>query len=151
MDTIFAFTQRAAYPLLWISMGVILLWIGAIKFPYPTPVVELLQASLPIFASDAFVYVLGAVEVILALALFAGYQVKYVGIILTGLFAVTLFIFLIAPMMAHADRGFPILSPAGEFLLKDLVLLATSVTLVAMASANEAVTKVTEVRRARAA
>jgi uncharacterized membrane protein YkgB len=39
-----------------ISLGIILLWIGALKFVDPSPVVELLGASLPFLASAGFVY-----------------------------------------------------------------------------------------------
>jgi uncharacterized membrane protein YkgB len=47
MDTLFAIAQRIAARFLRISLGIILLWIGALKFVDPTPVVGLLQASLP--------------------------------------------------------------------------------------------------------
>lgn len=46
------------------------------------------------------------------------------------LFAGTLLIFLIAPAVSYGEAGFPMLSPAGEFLLKDLVLMAAAVTLI---------------------
>jgi hypothetical protein len=37
----------------------------------------------------------------------------------------------------YGDTGFPLLALPGEFLLKDLVLMAASVGLTAMASARE--------------
>ena len=52
-------------------------------------------------------------------------------------FAGTLLIFLIAPKVVYGDMGFPLLALPGEFLLKDLVLMAASVSLTAMASARE--------------
>lgn len=137
MDALFALTQKAAYPLLRITMGIVLLWIGALKFVDPSPVVGLLGASLPFLASSGFVYFLGVVEVILAVALFAGIGVRYVGLALMGLFAGTLLILAITPKVVYGDAGFPLLSLAGEFLLKDLVLLAASLTLSALASARE--------------
>jgi uncharacterized membrane protein YkgB len=110
-------------------MGVVLLWIGALKFADPAPVVGLLQASLPVFASSGFVYVLGAVEVAAAALLFAGIGVRYVGLVCVALFLGTLAIFLIAPAVSYGEAGFPRLTLAGEFLLKDLVLLAVGVAL----------------------
>jgi uncharacterized membrane protein YkgB len=107
-------------------------WIGALKFVDPSPVVGLLDASLSFLAFPAFVYVLGVVEVICAMFLFSGIGLRYVGVVLIGLFAGTLLIFLIAPVVSYGEAGFPLLSLAGEFLLKDLVLMAAAVTLIGM-------------------
>ena len=137
METIFALSQRVSYPFLRIAMGVVLLWIGLGKFIDPSPVVGLLGASLPFLAFPAFVYLLGVVEVAMAALLFLNIRTQYVGIVLVGLFAGTLLIFLIAPKVVYAESGFPLLALPGQFLLKDLVLMASSVMLVATASARE--------------
>lgn len=131
-DTLFAIAQRIAEPFLRISLGIILLWIGALKFVDPSPVVGLLEASLPFLAFSAFVYLLGVLEVIAALLLFARFAVRYVGLLVLGLFAGTLLIFLIA----SAVTGMPFLTLAGQFLLKDLVLFAATVMLIAQDSAR---------------
>ena len=137
MESIFALTQRASYPFLRIAMGVVLLWIGALHFVDPGAVVGLLGASLPFLAFTAFAYVLGAVEVTLGVLLFLNVATKYVGLALVGLFAGTLLIFLVAPKVVYGDMGFPLLALPGEFLLKDLVLMAASINISAMATARE--------------
>ncbi|MBI3961511.1 MAG: DUF417 family protein [Deinococcus sp.] len=120
-----------------------LIWIGTLKFADPSPVVGLLGASISFLAFPAFVYLLGAVEVILGLALWIGIAVKYVGIILLGLFAGTILIFLMAPRIVpgvaetYGAAGFPFLSLLGEFLLKDLVLFAACVATAGLAAAKE--------------
>jgi uncharacterized membrane protein YkgB len=126
MDALFAAAQRIAAPLLRISLGIILLWIGALKFVDPSPVVMLLQASLPFLAFDGFVYALAVVEVVAALTLILGIGVRYVGLLVLGLFAGTLTIFVISPMVT----GFPFLNLVGEFLLKDLVLFAATLMVI---------------------
>ncbi len=93
MDTPFTTAQRIAAPFLRISLGIILLWIGALRFVEPSPVVELLGASLSFLASARFVYVLGVFEVLAALALILGIGVRYVGLLVLALFAGTLTIF----------------------------------------------------------
>ena len=128
MDALFAAAQRIAAPLLRISLGIIVLWIAALKFVDPTPVVMLLKASLPFLAFDGFVYAVGVVEVVAALALILGIGVRYVGLVFLGLFAGTLTIFVISPMVT----GFPFLTLAGQFLLKDLVLFAATLMLIAV-------------------
>ena len=132
LDILFIVAQQIAEPFLRISLGIILLWIGALKFVDPSPVVGLLEASLPFLAFNAFVYLLGALEVIAAILLFGRIAVRYVGLLVLGLFAGTLLIFLIAP----AVTGLPFLTLAGQFLLKDLVLFAATVMLIAQDSAR---------------
>ncbi len=132
LDILFIVAQQSAEPFLRISLGIILLWIGALKFVDPSPVVGLIEASLPFLAFNAFVYLLGALEVIAAILLFGRIAVRYVGLLVLGLFAGTLLIFLIAP----AVTGLPFLTLAGQFLLKDLVLFAATVMLIAQDSAR---------------
>ncbi len=97
------------------------------KFVGPSPVVELLGASLPFLDSAGFVYILGVFEVLAALTLILGIGVRYVGLLVLALPAGTLTIFVISP----AVTGFPLLNMAGEFLLKDLVLFAATFTVIA--------------------
>jgi uncharacterized membrane protein YkgB len=118
--------EHIATRFLQISLGVILGWIGAGKFVDPSPVVMLLSASMPIFASATFVYLLGAMEIIVAIALFANVGVRYAGIVTMGLFAGTLTIFLIAPMVVYVEGRAPLLALPGQFLLKDLALFAAA-------------------------
>ncbi|NIV97404.1 DoxX family membrane protein, partial [candidate division KSB1 bacterium] len=105
MNTFFDFIQKNSPKFLRISMGIVLLWIGALKFVDPTPVVGLLQASFPFLASNVFVYIIGVVEVGVALMLFVGFVVRYLGILLMFLFASTLVIFLTTPNVTYAETG----------------------------------------------
>jgi uncharacterized membrane protein YkgB len=125
--------RRFAGPFLRISLAVILAWIGVLKFVDPSPVVGLLQASLPFLAFNAFVYLLGATEIVVAVLLVTGLALPYAGLVTVGLFAGTLTIFVIAPGVT----GFPVLTLAGQFLLKDLGLMAAAVNVIAMAPARQ--------------
>lgn len=134
MDALTRIARDSAEPLLRISLGVVLVWIGALKFVDPGPVVGLLDASLSFLAFDGFVYVLGVLEVGAGVLLFLGVAVEWVSAGLIGLFAGTLLIFLIAPMVSYGESGFPLLTLAGEFLLKDFVLMAAAVSLIVLTS-----------------
>jgi uncharacterized membrane protein YkgB len=136
MDALFALSQRVAAPFLRLSLGLVVLWVGALKFGDPDPVVGLLDASLPFLASNAVVYLLGVVEVVTALLILGNFAIRYVGLVLVGLFAGTLLTFLVAPAVTYGDAGFPRLTLTGEFALKDLVLFAAAITLVATDSAR---------------
>jgi uncharacterized membrane protein YkgB len=125
--------RRISGPFLRLSLAVILAWIGALKFADPSPVVGLLQASLPFLAVNAFVYLLGAVEIVVAILLVTGIALPFAGLVTVGLFAGTLTIFVIAPGVT----GLPLLTLAGQFLLKDLGLMAAAVNVIAMAPVRQ--------------
>jgi uncharacterized membrane protein YkgB len=72
------------------------------------------------------------VEVVAALALIFGIGVRYVGLLVLGLFIGTLTIFVISPTVT----GFPFLNVTGQFLLKDLVLLAATLMVIAVDSSK---------------
>src|SRR5438270_13938860 len=132
MKTLFSLAERLAGPFLRISLGLVLLWIGSLHLDNPQSIVVLLSMSLPFLASSAFVYVLGALEVIAGVLLIAGLWVRYVGLLTLVLFAGTLTIFVIAP----AVTGFPILTLIGHFLLKDVVLASARITVAALDAAR---------------
>lgn len=131
MDTLTLWLRTNSVTFLRCSLAVVLLWIGGLKFLDPSPVVGLLDASLPFLASPGFVYALGGFEVIAAALLISGSAVRIVTLLVAGQFAGTLLIFLIAPMVSYGEAGFPALSIVGEFLLKDIVLLSATLAVFA--------------------
>jgi reactive chlorine resistance protein C len=132
MKALFNYTERLAGPLLRITLGVVLLWIGCIHVVDPQPVVALLLQSLPFLAFNAFVYLLGGLEVIVGILLLAGLWIRYVALLSLVLFAGTLTIFVVAP----AVTGLPLLTLMGQFILKDTVLASAAITLVARDAAS---------------
>src|SRR5258708_19482098 len=107
MKAVFQFVERLAPFFLRFSLALILLWIGALKFADPRPVRGLLAASLSFLAVNAFVYILGALEISAAILLFAGGWVRYVGLLCLPLFADTLTLFLLTPTVT----AFPLPPP----------------------------------------
>jgi uncharacterized membrane protein YkgB len=134
MEPLFRLAERLAAPALRTSLAVVLGWIGALKFVDPEPVVGLLSASFAFLAFPGFVYLLGAAELAAAALLLSGFAERWVGLLCAGLFSGTLAIFVIAPAVSYGDAGFPRLTLAGEFLLKDLVLFAASLAVIALAT-----------------
>jgi uncharacterized membrane protein YkgB len=130
---IFAVVQRIAFPFLRISLGGVLFWIGALKYFHPAPIVALLKASflLSYLATNGFVYLLATLEIIAAVLLLGNIAVRYVGVLVVLLFVGTLAIFFSAPAVTYGTAGFPNLSLAGQFLVKDFVLAAAALTLAA--------------------
>ena len=111
-------------------------WCARGKSADPSPVVGMLQASFPLLASSTFVYLLGVLELGVAGLLLTGRALRYAGLGLLVLFAGTLAIFVVAPQVSYGPSGFPFLSLAGQFLLKDLVLFAAAATVIALERAR---------------
>jgi len=132
LDALFHFAQTIYGPLLRISLGLVLLWIGCIHIVDTPPMIALLSQSIPFLAFNAFIYVLGALEAIVGILLLAGHWIRYVALLPLVLFAGTLTIFVVAP----AATGFPLLTLMGQFILKDTVLASAAVTLVALDAAS---------------
>jgi uncharacterized membrane protein YkgB len=118
-------------------MGIVLIWIGGLKFGNPQGFVGLVGASpFSYLASPGVAYALGAVEIVVGLLFFAGFRLEYVRLFTLGLFVGTLAIFVLTPKVAYGDAGFPFLALPGEFLLKDLVLMAACAALSAAGQAR---------------
>lgn len=150
MDPLTQLMNRIAYPFLRITMGLVLIWIGGLKFVDPSPVVGLIGASpFAFLASNGFVYLLGAAEVVVGLLFWANIQIKYVAILNMGLFVGTIAILILTPKVAYGDAGFPLLSLPGEFLLKDTVLMAASAALSAMAATRESTTTMPQMHQSQ--
>ena len=126
MEQLIEISKKFSDTALKVSLGIVLLWIGALKFADPSPVVGLLDASISFLASNGFVYALGVLEVIGGLLFLVNKGVRYVALFNLFLFLGTIVILIVAPVVSYGDAGFPLLTLPGEFLLKDLVLFAAS-------------------------
>jgi len=133
------------------SIVLVLAWIGAMKFTaYEAGAIEGLVASSPFLAwlytiasQQAVSNLIGTIEIATAVLLAIGpfYRkaalIGAVGAIVTFLTTLT-FIFT-APGWEQSLGGFPTLSVVpGQFLLKDIVLLAASVSLLSKVITDEA-------------
>src|SRR2546423_1736171 len=84
-------------------------------------------------ASPVCVYILGSAEIIVGLLLAFGLWVRYASSLALLILLGPLTIFLTSPALT----GFPQLTLLGEFLLKDLVLVAAALSLVAEDAAKQ--------------
>lgn len=124
------------------SIAVVLLWIGAMKFTaYEASAIEGLVQSSPfiswlygIFSVQGVSNLIGTIEILSAIALILGYRFSRIGLAgalaAVATFLLTSSFLLSAPGWEASLGGFPALSVVpGQFLLKDIVLLAGSVFL----------------------
>jgi uncharacterized membrane protein YkgB len=135
--------SRGSLTLLRWTLVVVFLWFGGMKFTgYEANGIAPFIANSPImswlhvlFGVQGASYVIGVLELATAIALIAGAFNPFASALGAAMscatYLVTLSFFLSTPGVAEpAAGGFPAISaPIGQFLLKDLVLLAASVCL----------------------
>lgn len=134
--------NRKEIALLRWALVIIFIWLGAMKFTSyeATGVAPLIQHSpilawLGIFGTQGQSNIIGLFEIItavlLAIGAFHAYASALGSLLSTIIFCITLTFFLSTPgVSAHLAGGFPIITGStGQFLLKDLVLLAASLVL----------------------
>lgn len=135
--------SRGSLVLLRWALVVIFLWFGGMKFTsYEANAIAPFIADSPImrwlhlvFGVQGASYVIGVIELSTAIALIVGAFNPFASALGAAMscltYVITLSFFLSTPGVAEQTaRGFPAISaPIGQFLLKDLVLLAASLCL----------------------
>lgn len=129
-----------------VSIAVVLGWIGAMKFTaYEAGAIQGLVQSSPfvswlygVLSVQGVSNLIGTIEIATAVALIAGLRYARVGLVGAAAaaftFLLTLSFLFTAPGWEASLGGFPALSVVpGQFLLKDVVLLAGSIVLVGVA------------------
>ena len=124
------------------ALAVILIWVGGLKFAaYEAMAVQGLVTESPLLSwvydivdVRTFARILGIAEILAGLAIALRPVVPLLSV-LGGAFAVVLFAvtltFLLSTPMVYEPAGFPQLSPMpGQFLAKDLLLLAAAIWVV---------------------
>ena len=125
-----------------LGSATVLGWIGAMKFTaYEAGAIEGLVASSPltswlyqVFSLQGASNLIGTAEIAIAALLLAGFKFPKIGLLgalgALATFLVTSSYLLTAPVTEPSLGGFPALSVVpGQFLLKDIVLLAGAVFL----------------------
>jgi uncharacterized membrane protein YkgB len=125
---------------IYFALAVIYLWFGGMKFTHYeaeglVPLVgnsPMLGWTYAIFSVDTFSFLLGILEISIAV-LIAGHLLSpklslIGGALSAGLFLTTLSLMFSTPGVIEPGLGFPAITVApGQFLLKDLGLLAASI------------------------
>ena len=115
--------------LLRITLGIIFFWFGALKLSGFNPVYDIVYASFPMLAAGIGNIFLGSFEVLIGLALIANVFAKTTHAILILHLLGTFTVFITAPEIMW-DPGFPFLTLAGEFVVKNLTLAMSGIVVI---------------------
>jgi uncharacterized membrane protein YphA (DoxX/SURF4 family) len=121
--------RPATLPALRILLGVVFIWFGALKVFGVSPVAAMVSGTLPWADPRATVMVLGGAEVAFGIALVTGFALRLVLPLMVAHLAGTFLTFVMLPqLMFRGDDPF-LLTESGEFVAKNVVLIAATVVL----------------------
>ncbi len=118
--------RRWGVPALRISLATVFIWFGALKILGVSPVADLVASTVYWVDPDWLVPALGVVEVLVGLGLALNRWIRAVLLILAVQMAGTFLVFLVLPDLTFQDGNPLKLTVEGEFILKNLVLLAAA-------------------------
>ncbi|WP_158845824.1 DoxX family protein [Saccharothrix deserti] len=113
-------------PLLRIALGVVFVWFGVLKVAGTSPVRELVADTVPFLPASWFVPVIGVFEVLAGMALIVAIRVRLVAAVTVAHLLGTFLVLVVQPGVAFQDGNPLLLSVTGEFVLKNLVLVAAA-------------------------
>ncbi len=123
--------RRISLPLLRFAFGVVFFWFGALKVAGASPVADFVAGTLPWFDRAWLVPTLGLFEIAIGVALIVNRHLFVVCMVLVAHLAGT-FLALLMQYDIVFQHGNPfMLAMAGEFVVKNLVLVAAALVLAA--------------------
>lgn len=126
---------RSVTPLmLRVVLATVFIWFGALKaLGVPTMTASLIAAIVPSFVDPALAATaIGGFEVVLGLAILAGRRLPLVLAVAIGHLAGTFLVLVLRPDVAFMGGNPLMLTVEGEFVMKNLVLIASALALMAM-------------------
>ena len=123
-DRVRRFLGTTGVAALRVSLGVVFIWFGLLKVLDVSPVAGLVSRTVYWFDSDIVVPVLGVVEIAVGSLLMVNRLVRVALAIFAGQMVGTFLVFLILPDVVFRDGNPLLLTVEGEFVIKNLVLIA---------------------------
>ncbi|MDO8594389.1 MAG: hypothetical protein Q7R93_02645 [bacterium] len=112
-----------------IALGIIFFWFAALKLLGFNPVYDIVYASFPFLASGVGNILLGVLEVAIGIALLCNIFPKTTHAVLILHLLGTFGVFVTAPEIMF-DPYFPMLTLAGEFVVKNLSLAMSGIVVI---------------------
>ena len=121
---IVGFMSSYAILIMRISLGIVFVWFGLLKVVGVSPVFDLASQVVYWLPSELFVPLLGIVEIAIGVGLMLGKALRGILALLFLLLAGTFLVLLILPEAAFQGGNPLFLTTEGEFVIKNLVLIA---------------------------
>ncbi len=134
MDTML---DRSAIPTLRLALATIYIWFGALKLFGVSPIADLVARSMPIVPKEVSVPLVGAMEVAIGLGLLFKVALRRTLGLFVFQMAGTFLPLLMSPREIFRQGNPFLLTERGEFILKNVVLLAAGMAVGSTVRENE--------------
>lgn len=121
--------HRWAIPALRVSLGIVFLWFGLLKVFGVTPVGSLVGATYSFLPQESFLLALGVWETVIGLGLIFKIALRATLALLWLQMAGTFFAVILSPAMFFNGGNPLLLTIEGEFVIKNLVLVASGLVI----------------------
>lgn len=121
--------QKYGVDLLRISLGIVFFWFGALKIAGQSPVEYLIAQTYSFLPAKEFIIFLGVWEIIIGIGLLFKVSLKLTLILLWLQMAGTFLAPFLNPALFFKDSNPLLLTTEGEFVVKNLVLVASGVVI----------------------
>lgn len=118
--------QKYGISILRISLSIVFIWFGVLKIIDATPVADLIQSTYPFLPEPLFIRFLGVWEVIIGVGLLFKLFLRITLLLLWIQMGGIFFGFFVSPSLYLVDGNFFLLNVYGEFVIKNIVLIAAS-------------------------
>jgi len=112
-----------------LALAVVYLWFGFLKLFNVSPVLDIIAQAYPFIAQNHVLYgILGVLEIIIGLGIMVPYVARWMLSVLIAHLLFATFGVLFFPQAF--TTSFPLLSVAGEFVVKNFVLMSGALVLI---------------------
>lgn len=127
-DTAVNLLRRGSLPVLRIALGLVFVWFGALKVFGVTPVAQLVLDTVPFIEAPTWIVpAMGVFEVVVGLWLMTGVGLRLLLPVYAAHMLATFGVLVIQPELSFLNGNPLLLTTEGEFVVKNLVLLAAGI------------------------
>lgn len=131
-----------------ICLGVVFIWFGALKVSGDSPVAALVAAAVPWFPPEGFVPFLGVWEILVGTGLLFRVALRLTLLLFWLQMAGTFLVLVLRPDLAFQHGNMLLLTTEGEFVIKNLILIAAGLVVGSTVHQRKYVTGTHEARGA---
>ena len=112
-----------------VTVAIVFIWFGALKVVHRSPVADLVASTVYWMNPSLFVPLLGIWEIIVGLGLLLAVALRLVLLLFWLQMAGTFLVLVLRPEIAFQGRNPLLLTTTGEFVIKNLVLIAAGLVI----------------------
>lgn len=129
---------RFSLPSLRMALGLVYLWYGSLKIAGVSPAATLVRDMVSVIGSPSWIVpVMGVIEVLIGLWLLSGQYMRYLLPVFVAHMLATLGVLVLLPGQAYQHHNPLELTMTGEFVTKNLVLLAAGIAVIGAAAIRQ--------------